>query len=385
MTNRIINLDRAATEPLREEAVQAMLPLLSDPEAGNPSALHAAGRKARALLEEARAEIAGCICAEPQEIYFTGGGTEADCWALLGTAAAQRDRRCAAVSAIEHHAVLRAAEQLENCGFSVFRIPADQKGVIHPEVVRDALSEAPTAPFLVSVMLANNEVGTIEPVPAIAEAVHTMGAVMHTDAVQAMGHIPVNVNSLGVNLLSASAHKFGGPLGIGFLYIRKGTPIRPLMAGGGQERGLRGGTENTVGAVGMAAALSAAVREMEAECFRLASLRDRLLSGILAGTEGICVNGTMSARLPGNLHLSVKGVDQNALLTILDMKGVCASAGSACEAGTTERSHVLAAMGADRGEAYLRLTLGRRTTQEEIEEAAAVISATIAELRKRNG
>ena len=384
MTNRIINLDRAATEPLRREALEAMLSVWRDPTIGNPSAAHGMGRRARAKLEEARTEIAACIGAEPGEVFFTGGGTEADCWALHGIAEARNNKGSIAVSAIEHHAVLRAAEALEGRGIRVSRILPDEEGLICRDAVSTALGEEPGT-FLVSVMLANNEVGTIEPIPEIAEKSHAFGALLHTDAVQGLGHIPVDVNGLGCDLLSASAHKFGGPTGMGFLYVRKGTPIRPLMAGGGQERGLRGGTENTAAAAGMAAALSATVREMETESVRLSELRDRLLAGILAGTQGVTVNGTMRSRLPGNLHLSIEGVEQNALLTLLDMRGVCASAGSACEAGATERSHVLSAMRQDRGQAYLRLTLGRTTTGEEIEEAAAVIRDTIAALRKRNG
>ena len=385
MTKRIINLDRAATEPLRREALEAMLSVWRDLALGNPSAAHGMGRRARARLEQAREEIAACIGAEPGEIYFTGGGTEADCWALSGTAAARGNKGGVAVSAIEHHAVLRAAEQLEKNGIPVVRIAPDGEGIVSGEALRASLVRAPAAPFLVSVMLANNEVGTIEPVPELAEAAHAAGALMHTDAVQALGHIPVDVDGLGCDLLSASAHKFGGPAGMGFLYIRKGTPVRPLMAGGGQERGLRGGTENVAGAAGMAAALSAALREMETECVRLSGLRDWLLSAILAGTEGVRANGTMRARLSGNLHLSVDGADQNALLTLLDMRGVCASAGSACEAGATERSHVLSAMGKDEGQAYLRLTLGRETTDEEVGEAAVIITETIKGLRKHSG
>ena len=380
-TINLINLDHAATESLRAEALRAMLSVWEDPELGNPSATHGMGRRARARLEAAREEIAACIGAEPQEIFFTGGGTEADCWALSGTAAARGNKGSVAVSAIEHHAVLRAAESLERQGVPVVRVPPDGDVIVSPEAVRAALAGAPLSPFLVSVMLVNNEVGTIEPISGIAEAAHAAGALMHTDAVQAVGHIPVDADGLGVDLLSASAHKFGGPAGVGFLYIRKGTRIRPLLAGGGQERGLRGGTENLAGAAGMAAALSASVREMETECVRLAGLRDWLLSAILAGTEGVRVNGTMRSRLPGNLHLSIDGADQNALLTLLDMKGVCASAGSACEAGSTERSHVLAAMGKDEGQAYLRLTLGRGSTEEETGEAAAVITETIHHLR----
>ena len=374
----MINLDHAATQGIREEALDAMLECLRDGETANPSAAHGLGRKARARLETARENIARLLGANAHEVVFTSGGTESDCWALFGTAAAQKARRHLAVSAIEHHAVLDTAGRLAECGFDVTKIRPDGEGIVHPETVAEAIRPDT---FLVSVMLANNEVGTIQPIREIAGEAHARGTYLHTDAVQAIGHIPVDFAALGADFLAASAHKFGGPPGVGFLLIREGSRIRPLLEGGGQEHGLRSGTENVSGAAGAAAALQAAVREMRDETERLARLRQILLDGILKETEGVSVNGSMDERLPGNLHLSVEGADQNALLMRLDMMGIAASAGSACAAGSTERSHVLRAMGLDHGQAYLRLTLGPENTEGEMREAAVAIGRAVAEIR----
>ncbi|MDO5377143.1 MAG: cysteine desulfurase family protein [Clostridia bacterium] len=366
----MIYLDHAATSPLRREALQAMLPFFSE-DFGNASAGYAAGRKARAALERARMQTAQAIGAQRQEIYLTSGGSEADNWALFGVAGARPGRRRIVVSSVEHHAVLRACEALESRGAEVIRLGVSQDGQVDPEEAARAITEE-TA--LVSVMLANNEVGTIEPVAAIAKLAHAKGTLMHTDAVQAIGQIPVNVGELGVDLLSLSAHKFGGPKGIGALYIKSGTRIDSLIYGGEQERGLRAGTENVPLAVGMGEAIAAAASELEQTAARERELRERMIALCLR-LPGVRLNGSRVHRLPGNVHLSIRGMQSALLVTNLDMRGIAASAGSACAAGSIERSHVLEAMfPKEAGWADLRLTLGPESTQEDVSAAAAALS-----------
>ena len=375
----MIYLDYAATMPMRQQAIEAMLPYFADC-AANAGAAHGAGREARRAVDRARATVAQALNADPSELFWTSGGTEADNWALFGTAKAQPERRHVIVSAIEHHAVLHTAEALGALGFGVTEIRPDAEGVIRADAVKAALRGDT---FLVSVMTANNEVGTLQPVAEIAEAAHECGALMHTDAVQALGHIPVDVRATGVDLLSFSAHKFGGPKGIGGLFVRKGTRILPLLYGGAQERGLRSGTENVPGIVGTAAALEEAIRRMPEEGERIAALRNLLMSRILEECSFARVNGSLKQRLPGNLHLTFEGVDQDALLMRLDLAGVMASAGSACTSGIRERSHVIRAMGlAGEGEADLRLSLGSGTTEQECIKAAEIIVDAVVSLRR---
>ena len=375
-----IYMDYAATAPLRAEALEAMMPYLTGV-FGNASGMHAPGREARKAIEDARAAIAGCIGARPEEVYFTSGGSESDTWALLGT----WDRRGKGknrliASAVEHHAVLNACGAVEARGGHVSLLRPDPEGRILPENVLDALREDT---FLVSVMTANNEIGTVEPVERIGEALKGKGVLFHTDAVQALGLLPVRVDRIGCDLLSASAHKFYGPKGIGFLYVREGTPIGPLIRGGMQERGRRPGTENTAAIVGMAAALECAVREMEETRIRLEELRDRLTGMILSGIPGTHLNGPAGDRLPGNVNVRFDGVDGALLLMRLDMAGIYASAGAACTAGLTEPSHVLRAIGLGDGEVQsaVRFSLGRGTTAEEIAETAETLKRIVKELR----
>lgn len=366
----MIYLDHAATSPLRREALTAMLPFLSE-QFGNASAGYAVGRQARSALEHARAQVAGAIGAKRQEVYFTSGGSEADNWALFGGTDVAHQRRCVVVSAVEHHAVLRACQALERRGIEIVRLGVNREGRVDPKEAAEAITEK-TA--LVSVMMANNEVGTIQPVAEIARLAHAKGALMHTDAVQAVGQIPVDVNALGVDLLSMSAHKFGGPKGIGALYVRSGTHLGSLIYGGEQERGMRAGTENVAAAVGMGEALTCAIREMPETAEWERTLRDQLIALCLA-LPGVRLNGSREGRLPGNVHLSIQGMQTAPLLAQLDMAGIAASAGSACAAGSLERSHVLEAMiPNESGWADLRLTFGPENTQEDVKAAAAALS-----------
>ena len=364
MTGRIIDLDHAATTRLRDEALAAMMPYLTGQYA-NASGSYAAGREARAAIDRARSQVAGAIGAQPGEIIFTGGGTEADNWAILGAANDPNEKDRIVVSRVEHHAVLHACEELSRRGFDVAYADVDEEGRVSPQEIARLVTPR-TA--LVSVMLANNEVGTVEPIAQIARIAHASGALMHTDAVQAVGHIPVDVNALGVDLLSMSAHKFYGPKGAGALYIRSGTRIGRLLHGGSQERGLRAGTENVPAIVGMGEALRLAVSEMEETARRVADMRDALEKGIARRIPGALLNGDRERRLPGHAHVTIPGADARTLLLRLDMEGIAASSGSACASGAAERSHVLEAMGAAAG-ADLRLTLGEDNDMRDIERA----------------
>ena len=368
-SERLINLDHAATTPLRREALEAMLPYFCDQYA-NASGSYASARKSRQAIDQARRETAQAIGAKPSEIYFTSGGTEADNWAIAGTVRAAKNKRHIVTTRIEHHAVLETCRMLEQQGYSVTWIDPDQKGRISVKSVRSAIRED-TA--LVSVMLANNEIGTIEPVSEMASAAHEAGALMHTDAVQAVGHIPVRVDELGVDLLSMSAHKFYGPKGIGALYIRDGVRIEHLMQGGAQERNMRPGTENVPAIVGMGTAIRIACERMNETAASTSALRDRLES-MVAVLPGVHINGDRAHRLPGHLHISVQGMRSQLLLMRLDMAGVAASAGSACSSGSLERSHVMQALGfGAEQQADIRFSIGENNTADEIERAADVL------------
>ena len=367
----MINMDHAATTALRPQALDAMLPCFAK-NYGNASGSYALAREARAAIEKARGQVAQAIGAKPSEIFFTSGGTESDSWAITGGLIAQNTRNRIAVSCIEHHAVLRACEAMAARGTQLDWMNVDEMACVSPEQAARVITPETS---LVSVMLANNEVGTIEPVAEIAALAHANGALMHTDAVQAVGHIPVDVRALGVDMLSMSAHKFGGPKGIGALYVREGTHIGGFMLGGEQEHGLRAGTENTPGIVGMGAALTAAMQEMEDTARRVSALRDQL-EALVMRLPGIRINGSKVNRLPGCLHLSIRNMDSSLLLARLDMEGIAASAGSACASGALERSHVLRAMYPDEGDgewADLRLTLGEENTDADIRAVAAAL------------
>ncbi|MDQ1502521.1 MAG: cysteine desulfurase [Actinomycetota bacterium] len=365
-----------------------MLPFLQG-SFGNPSGQHAAARVAKTAVEEAREEVAAALGAKPSEIVFTGGGTEADNLALKGAARSARDRGLGdgvVTTAVEHHAVLHSCDRLGRDGFRVARVGVDHDGVVDLEALAAALDDRTT---IVSVMLANNEVGTVQPLAAVAAVVAERAprAVLHTDAVQAAAWLDVATEAADAALVAVSAHKFGGPKGVGALVVRTGARLVPVIDGGGQERDLRSGTHNVAGIVGMAAALTATVARRAEEAPRVAALRDRLAGGIVAGLPdgAVRLNGDPPGKLVNNCHLAFPGVEAEALLLLLDRDGVCASAGSSCASGALEPSHVLSAMGLplDLARSSVRLTVGWPTTGAEVDEAVAVIIAGVERLTRR--
>ncbi len=380
MKNRIY-LDHAATSPVSETVLEAMLPFFSL-NAGNASAIHGTGREARKAVEKARNQVAEAVGADPREIIFTGGGSESDNLAVKGTAFAMEQKgRHLITTAIEHPAVLNACRWLEKHGFEVTYVMPDRKGRIDPEAIRKEIREDTV---LISVMAANNEIGTLEPVAEIGKIARGNGILFHIDAVQAVGAIPVDVNRWNADLLSLSAHKFRGPKGTGALYIRKGTRIDPLISGGEQERGLRAGTENVPGIVGMGQAIEETTEKLGQNAARNAMLRNRLAEGILSSVPDAFLNGAREERLPNNCSIRFKGIDGEALLLRLDLAGIAASAGSACTAGSQEISHVLKAIGLSDEEAKssLRLTTGEDNTEEEIDETIQNVKAIVKDLRR---
>lgn len=379
MTRRVY-LDYSATTPVRREVLETMLPYFHD-QPGNASSLHWVGQEAKHALESSRRTVARVLGAQNREIYFTSGGTEGDNQAITGLACAVRDRgRHIITSAIEHHAVLHTVEFLKQQGWDVTILPVDEHGLVHVETLRDALRRETV---LVSIMLANNEIGTIEPVAELVRVAHEHGAWFHTDAVQAMGKMPVRVDELGVDLLSLTAHKFSGPKGIGVLYVRSGTPVQPLLYGGSQEGALRPGTQNVAGIVGLTKALELATEELASEPARWAALRDRLQESILSRLPAVRVNGHPTQRLPNILNISIAGVEGESLLLALDVKGVAVSTGSACAAGSAEASHILQAIRvpAEYLQGSLRLSLGHETTEEDVDYAADALVEVVEALR----
>lgn len=376
-----IYLDHAATTPLRPEVKEAMAPYLDD-RFGNPSSIHAWGREARAALEEARERVAAAVGAARREIIFTGGGTEADNLAVLGRwRVTRRSLGSAAVvcSAVEHKAVLNAVLQAGEEGAQVVILGVDGDGRLELGALEEVL---PLRPAVVSVMWGNNEVGTIQPVPEAAGRCRAAGVVFHTDAVQAFGRLRVRVDEVPLDLLSLSAHKLGGPKGIGALYVRAGVQLEPLTHGGGQESGMRPGTQNVPAAVGFARAAELAVEELERNVAHYRALRDRLEAGLRERIPDLVVNAGGAPRLPHLLNVSLPGVDQEMVLVSLDLEGVAVSSGSACQSGTVEPSAVLMAMGrAQPGEASLRLSLGLATTAAEIERALEIVPRVVSRVR----
>jgi len=371
-----IYLDHAATTPLRREALDAMLPFLTV-DFGNPSSLHGPGRRARAGLDDAHERLARAIGAEPREIVLTSGGTESNNLAVKGAAWAGKARGHRIITtAVEHHSIGHTVRYLEKFGFEIVEVPVDRYGRVDPDDIEAAIT---SKTILVSVMLANNEVGTIEPIAEIAARVHRhKGILMHTDAVQAAPYLPIDVTALDVDLLSLAAHKFEGPKGMGALYVRHGTNILAQEQGGAQERYRRAGTENVAGAVGMAAALEMTVREQPETVARLVNLRERL-AGALRSLPDVEQTGHPSERLPGLASFLARGLDGAAVTTALDLAGLACSTGSACVTASTEVSHVLTAMGYpdDEARGSLRLSLGRSTTTDEIDEAVRMVAQTI--------
>lgn len=378
-----IYLDNAATTPVRSEVLEVMLPYFTQ-KFGNASTIYSYGREAKEVLEESRKNVAQLIGANTEEIFFTSGGTESDNWALRGAAAENiKKGKHIITSSIEHHAILHTCRDLEKQGFKVTYLPVDKDGLIDVKDVADAITDET---ILVSIMHANNEIGTIQPINEIAKAIKQKNPeiIFHTDAVQTVGKIPVNVDDLGIDLLSMSAHKIYGPKGVGALYIRKGTHIAPFMTGGAQENSRRAGTENIAGIVGFGKAAELAECEQQEQYERLTLLRDRLMQGILNTIPYTRLNGHPTLRLPHNVNISFEFIEGESMLLNLDMKGICASSGSACTSGTLDPSHVLLAIGLPHETAHgsLRLTLGRENNQEDVDYVLEVLPGIVNKLRQ---
>ncbi len=375
-----IYLDYAATTPMHPEVMKAMIPYFTDA-FGNPSSIHSYGQEAKGAIEEARVKVARLIGARNEEVVFTSGGTESDNFALKGVAFANKSKGNHIItSSIEHHAILETCKFLERRGFKVTYLPVDEYGLVNPSDVKKAITNRT---ILISVMHANNEVGTIEPIAEIGKITKEAGIYFHTDAVQAAGHIPLDVNELKVDLLSMSAHKLYGPKGVGALYIRIGTKLAPFMYGGEQERRRRASTENVPGIVGFGKAAEVAQQDMGEEAERLTYLRDRLIKGLLEHIDHVRLNGHPLIRLPNNVNVSVDYVEGESMVLNLDLEGICVSTGSACSSSSLEPSHVLLAMGLSHEQAHgsLRFTLGKWTTEEEIGRVLEVLPRIVAKLR----
>ena len=375
-----IYADHAATTAMSEAAIKAMTRCMQE-EYGNPSSLYRLGQRAKEVLEQAREDVASVINAESREVYFTSGGSEADNQAIRSAALTgkKKGKNHIISTAFEHHAVLHTLEQLKSEGFEVTLLDVHENGVVLPEEVEAAIRPE-TA--LVTVMYANNEIGTIQPIREIGAVCKAHQVLFHTDAVQAVGPLAIDVKAENIDYLSASAHKFHGPKGTGFLYARKGVPLLPLINGGAQEKGKRAGTENLPGIVGMAAALKETVAERDAEAVRLTKLRDRLIKG-LKEIPHSALNGDAEKRLPGNVSFCFEGIEGESLLLLLDEKGISASSGSACTSGSLDPSHVLLAIGRvhDVAHGSLRLTLGRENTPEDVEYIISAVKDVVSYLR----
>ncbi len=386
MPDRIIYLDHAATTPVRPEVLEAMLPYFSG-KFGNSSSIYSLAQEARKAVDESRLSVARILNCRPNEVIFTSGGSESDNTAVKGVAlASQQWGNHIVTTAIEHHGVLHTCQFLEKFGFEITYLPVDADGLVHPEALGAALT---SRTVLVSIMYANNEIGTVQPIAELARAVKAQAAALgkripfHTDAVQAPGALSLDVDHLGVDLLSLSSHKFYGPKGAGVLYVRRGTPFLPQQQGGSQERYRRAGTENNPGIVGTAKALELAVAEQETERRRLTALRDRTINAIMQRIPRVRLNGHPTERLPNNINISFESVEGEPILLGLDMAGICASSGSACTSASLEPSHVLVALGlsADIAHASLRLTLGRDTTDADIDYLMDTLPGIVERLR----
>lgn len=377
---QVIYLDHAATTCTAPEVVEAMLPWFTA-RYGNPSGVYSLAGESRQAVTEARDRIAQVLHAKPEEIYFTAGGSEADNWALKAVAEAYREKGNHIITTqIEHHAILHSCEWLERQGIEVTYLPVDKYGVVNPEELKAAIR--PTT-ILISVMYANNEIGTLQPMQEISAIARERGILLHTDAVQAFGQIPIDVEACPVDLLSVSAHKLYGPKGVGCLYIRSGLKLHAFIHGGAQERKRRAGTENVPGIVGFGAAASRALVTMEERMARERELRDYLIGRVLREIPGSRLNGHPEHRLPGNANFSFADVEGESLLIMLDMEGICASSGSACTSGSLDPSHVLLAIGleSELARGSLRLTLGEETTREELDRTLEVLKKSVERLR----
>ena len=377
---RKVYLDNAATTALSPRVLEAMLPYFTQ-YYGNPSSVHAFGREAKQGLDKARDQVAKALHCEPSEVIFTGCGTESDNTVLLGVAQRYGDKGKHIITTnVEHHAILHTCEYLEKQGYSVTYLPVDQDGLVTAEQVAAAIRPDT---ILVSIMFANNEVGTIMPIQEIGAVCKEKGVLFHTDAVQAVGHIPVDVQAMHIDMLSLSAHKFHGPKGVGALYCRKGIRLPSYIMGGAQERGRRAGTEDVAGIVGLGAAIQLATEQLEENRAKMTALRDRLMTGIQARISEVKLNGHPTNRLPNNVNFSFKYIEGESILLMLDMNGIAASSGSACTSGSLDPSHVLLALGLPHEIAHgsVRLTLGDETTEEDIDYTIDVLEKTVARLR----
>ena len=376
----MIYADNAATTKLSPVALQAMLPYLSE-HYGNPSSLYSLGQQAAEALEEARKTVAQCLHCRPDEIYFTSGGSEADNQAILSAArwGKMRGKTHIISTAFEHHAVLHTLEKLKKEGFTVTLLDVGPQGRVTPEQVAQAITDETC---LVTIMYANNEIGTIQPVAEIGAVCREKGVLFHTDAVQAAGHLPIDVKAQNIDLLSLSAHKFHGPKGIGVLYAKRGVALETIISGGAQERGKRAGTENIPAVMGMAAALEEACANMDEHRARLTGLRERLIHGLEQIPYGE-LNGDRERRLPGNVNFCFEGIEGESLLLLLDERGICASSGSACTSGSLDPSHVLLAIGRPHEVAHgsLRLSLGEEMTEADVDEIIQAVTDVVTRLR----
>ncbi|MEV5896917.1 cysteine desulfurase family protein [Nonomuraea fuscirosea] len=383
MTRPSAYLDHAATTPMLPEAIEAMTEQLK--RVGNASSLHAAGRQVRRVVEEARETIADSLGARPSEVVFTSGGTEADNLAIKGLYWARRPRRRVLISSVEHHAALDPAQWLaDSQGAEVELLEVDELGRVHPETLRAAIERDPDDVAMISIMWANNEVGTVQPIHVLAAIAHDHGIPFHTDAVQAVGQLPVSFSGSGADALTLTGHKVGGPMGAGALLLARGLTPVSVQHGGGQERDVRSGTLDAPAIVGLAAAVSTAVREQETLHTRLSALRDELIQRVRQAVPDVVLNGDPEDRLPGNAHFSFPGCEGDALLMLLDAKGVECSTGSACSAGVAQPSHVLLAMGADAAAARgsLRFTLGHTSTPGDVDRLIDVLPAAVERARR---
>ena len=376
----MIYADNAATTKLSKTALEAMLPYLTE-HYGNPSSLHSIGQDAAEALQKARETVAECLGCQPREVYFTSGGSEADNQAIISAAAIgeRKGKKHIISTAFEHHAVLHALKKLEKRGFEIELLPVGEIGNITAQQVADAIRPDTC---LVTTMFANNEIGSILPIKEIGAVCRERGVLFHTDAVQAVGHVPVNVREQNIDMLSLSAHKFHGPKGIGVLYAKGGIPLTNIIEGGAQERGKRAGTENIPAIVGMAAALKAAVDHLPENAEKMTALRDKLIDG-LSKIPHSALNGDPKNRLPGNVNFCFEGIEGESLLLLLDAKGICASSGSACTSGSLDPSHVLLAIGRPHEVAHgsLRLSLCEENTEEEIDQILAAVPEIVEYLR----
>ena len=377
LANKTVYADNAATTRVRPEVLAKMIPYFTE-YYGNPSSLYSVGRQTAVAVNEAREKVAGLLGCKPTEIYFTSGGSESDNMAIRGIAS-KKGKGHIITTKIEHHAVLHTVQDLEKQGFEATYLDVDSEGIISLDELKNAIREDT---ILITVMFANNEIGTIQPIKEIGEIAKAHKIPFHTDAVQAAGHIHINVEEMNIDMLSLSAHKFGGPKGVGALYVKRGLAPKTLITGGGQERGKRAGTENIAGIVGTAEALSLAVSEIDAETKRLTALRDKLIDGILK-IPYTRLNGSRTNRLPSNVNISVEYIEGESLILMLDLKGICASSGSACTTGSLDPSHVLLALGLTHEVAHgsLRLSLGHDNTEADVDYILETLPQVVERLR----